>query len=451
MSGTARVASLSFVIALLAAAPSQAADSKLDPDPKILPKARTLATAKVDQNFDLPSDKIPFQVRFGICVVQLTAIRDEGRALPAPRADLDKAIADYRALAIELKAYSAKISAAEAQKAVDDELAKAAPDTLKFAREDTTALGVTIRAARNTDRLLACQLTKDWYAAQNGLAAPVAAAEQAKVAVLNEQARAAEKAAAPKPPELPYPPVIYPKVVKPTVAAPAPAAPAAPAIPAAPSFIPPPGIPAGGDDARDARVGSDIADARARGEFSGRPIWSAMVECIDRMELIQAKGGGSAKVQIDGYADNAGSLAKLDRGVDQAAASALVARERERLRPRVAAKWDADYARMRALPWGEWGLMCYGLQQHAIRYINAKNNAAYQKYLADFQRQRQLDNERSLANSQTTTSGGYYSGPSSSGDNGAASRREHEATMQRYKQENQKIRDDIKAIDRKYQ
>jgi hypothetical protein len=452
MSGKARVASLSFVIALalLAAAPAHAADSKLDPDPKLLPKARTLATAKVDQNFDLPSDKTPFSIRFGICVVQLTAIRDEGRALPAPRADLDKVIADYRALAIELKAYSAKISAAEAQKAVDTELEKAAPDTLKFAREDATALGVTVRTARNTDRLLACQLTKDWYAAQNGLAAPVAAAEQAKVAVLNEQQRAAEKAAAPKPPELPYPPAIKPSVVKPTVVATAPAAPAAPAIPAALSFIPPPGTPAGGDDARDARVGSDIADARARAEFSGRPMWSAMVECIGRMELVQTKGGGSAKVQIDGYIDTASSLAKLDRGVDQAAASALVARERERLRPRVAAKWDADYARMRQLPWGEWGLMCYGLQQHATAYINAKNNAAYQKYLADFQRQRQLDNERSLANSATTSSGGGYYAPSSSGDNGAPSRREHEATMQRFKQDTQKIRDDIKAIDRKY-
>ena len=447
MSGKARVASLSFVIALLMVAPAHA-DSKLDPDPKILPKARTLATAKVDQNFDLPSDKIPFQVRFGICVVQLTAIRDEGRALPAPRAELDKAIADYRTLAIELKAYSAKISAAEAQKAVDDELAKAAPDTLKFVREDTTALGVTIRTARNTDRLLACQLTKDWYAAQNGLAAPVTAVEQAKVAVLNEAQRAAEKAAAPKPPELPYPPAIYPSVVKPKAVT---AAPAAPAIPAAPSFIPPPGTPAGGDDARDTRVGSDIADTRARVEFSGRPVWSAMVECIDRMELIQTKGGGSAKVQIDGYIDTAGSLAKLDRGVDSAAASALVARERERLRPRVAAKWDADYARMRALPWGEWGLMCYGLQQHANTYINRKNNAAYQKYLADFQRQRQLDNERDLANSQSSSSsGGTYSVPSSSGDNGAAARREHEATMQRFKQDTQKIRDDIKAIDRKY-
>ena len=105
-----RIAVASALIA--SAMPAHAADSKLDPDPKILPKARTLATAKVDQNFDLPSDNIPFPIRFGICVVQLTAIRDEGRALPAARADLDKVIADYRTLAIELKAYSAKISAA---------------------------------------------------------------------------------------------------------------------------------------------------------------------------------------------------------------------------------------------------------------------------------------------------------------------------------------------------
>ena len=223
--------------------------------------------------------------------------------------------------------------------------------------------------------------------------------------MLNEQQRAAEKAAAPKPPELPYPPAIKPSVVKPSVVA---TAPAAPAIPAAPSFIPPPGTPAGGDDARDARVGSDIADARARAEFSGRPIWSAMVECIDRMELIQSKGGGSAKVQIDGYIDTASSLAKLDRGVDPAAASALVAKERERLRARVAAKWDADYARMRATAVGRVGTDVLRAAAARQRLYQRKNNAAYQKYLADFQRQRQLDNERSLANSQTTTSGGNY-------------------------------------------
>src|SRR5215218_2278882 len=252
---------------ILATAGPARADLKLDPDPKVLPKARTLATAKADQNFDLPSDKVPFPVRFGICVVQLTAIRDEGRALPLPRAEFDKAIADYRTLAIELKAHSAKITTAAAQPIVDADLAKAGPDTLKFVREDTNSLGVAVRKARNTDRLLACQLTKDWYSAQNGLSAPVAAAEQTKVAAINEAQRDAEKAAAPKPPALPgeaYPPVIYPSVVKPTVVAPTAAA---PAIPAAPAFIPGPGTPSGGIDARDARA--DTADPKVRAEFSG--------------------------------------------------------------------------------------------------------------------------------------------------------------------------------------
>src|SRR5215218_9269286 len=181
---------------ILATAGPARADLKLDPDPKVLPKARTLATAKADQNFDLPSDKVPFPVRFGICVVQLTAIRDEGRALPLPRAEFDKAIADYRTLAIELKAHSTKITTAAAQPIVDADLAKAGPDTLKFVRENTTALGVTVRKA-------------------------------------------------PKPPALAgqaYPPVIYPSVVKPTAVAPTAAA---PAIPAAPASIPEPGTPAG--------------------------------------------------------------------------------------------------------------------------------------------------------------------------------------------------------------
>ena len=433
---------------IIATAGPVLADIKLDPDPKVLPKARTLATAKADQNFDLPSDKVPFSIRFGICVVQLTAVRDEGRALPVPRAELDKAIADYRTLAIELKAHSGKIAAAAAQPAVDADFAKAAPDTLKFVREDTTALGVTVRQARNTDRLLACQLTRDWYNAQNGLSAPVAASEQTKVAAINEAERAAEKAAAPKPPALPYPPAISPSVVKPTAVAPAATA---SAVPAAPAFIPGPGTPAGGDDARDARA--DVADPKARAEFSGRPLWSAMAECVDRMELIQARGGGSTKLQIDGYAGNARDIYKLDRGVDDATAAAMVAKERERLRARVSALWDSAYARTRQPPWGDLGIPCNGLSQHAVGYINQKKQAAYQRYLADFQRQRQIDNERNAAAaacSGSSSSGGGYSGGSGSSDDGAASRREHEATMQRYKQDTQKIRDDIKAIDRKY-
>jgi len=440
------------VFLVLAAAPASA-DVKLDPDPKALPKARTLATAKVDQNFDLSSDKVPFSTRFGICVVQLTAIRDEGRALPAPRTDLDKAIADYRALAIELKAHSAKISTADAQKTVDADLAKAAADTLKFVREDTTALGVTVRKARNTDRLLACQLTRDWYTAQNGLSAPVAAADQGKIAAINEAARAAEKAAAPKPPALPaaaYPPVIYPTVVKPQAAAPAATA---PAIPAAPASIPPPGTPVGGDDARDLRVGTDVADAKARAMFSGRPLWSAMAECADRMELIQARGGGSTKVQVDGYSDNARSVYKLDRAADDATAVAQAGKERDRLRARVAASWDADYARLGQPPWGEWGAACNGLSTHAVAYINRKQNENYQRYLADFHRQRQLESERAAAassNSSGGASGGSYSGGAGTPDYAAASRREHESNMRRFQEDTRQIKQDIKAIDRKY-
>jgi hypothetical protein len=279
----------------------------------------------------------------------------------------------------------------------------------------------------------------------------VAAADQTKVAAINDAARAAEKASAPKPPALPYPPAISPSVVKPTAVAPAATT---PAIPAAPAFIPGPGTPAGGEDARDARA--DVADPKARAEFSGRPLWSAMAECVDRMELIQARGGGPTKVQVDGYAGNARDIYKLDRGVDEATAMAMVAKERERLRPRVAALWDAAYARTRQPPWGDLGVPCNGLSQHATNYINQKNQAAYQRYLADFHRQRQLDNERNAAaaaSSGSSSSGvGSYSGGSGSSTNdySAASRREHEATMQRFKQDTQKIRDDIKAIDRKY-
>ncbi len=432
--------------------PALAADPKLDPDPKALPKARTIATAKADANFDLGSDKVPFPTRFGICVLQLTAVRDEGRALPASRADLDKAIADYRALAIELKAHAAKISAADAQKAVDAELAKSAADTLKFVREDVDALGVSIRKARNLDRLQACQLTKDWYAAQNGLRAPVDAAEQAKVAVLAEQARQAEKATSAKPPAAAYPPVIYPSTVAPRAVAPA-----APAVAASkPVSIPAAGVPDGGEDSRDVRVGAGTADTKARADFDGRPLWSAVAECVDRMELIQALGGGSTKVQVDGYANQASDIYKLDRGIDKAAATAQVGRERERLRARVAASWDSHQARTGQPPWGEWSQSCDGLQKHALSYVNNKNAADYARYLADFQRKRQ-EAERAAAannaNSSSSSSSGYSGGSgysSSSSDNGAASRREHEATMQRYERENRQIRQEIKAIDRKY-
>ena len=52
-------------------------------------------------------DKVPFWARFTSCAGQLTAIRDEGRDMPLPRADLDKLIGEYRERAIEVQACSA--------------------------------------------------------------------------------------------------------------------------------------------------------------------------------------------------------------------------------------------------------------------------------------------------------------------------------------------------------
>jgi hypothetical protein len=200
------------------------------------------------------------------------------------------------------------------------------------------------------------------------------------------------------------------------------------------------GTPVGGDDARDLRVG-------------GRALWSAMAECAGQMELIEKRGGGSTAAQVNGYSDNARSLYKLDRAADDNTAGAQVARERERLRARVAASWDADYARLRQPPWGEWGAACSSLSTQATTYINRKQNENYQRYLVEFRRQQQIEAERAAASG--STSSGSYSGSSSTGgagtpDYAAASRREHEATMKRYEQENRQIKQDIKAIDRKY-
>src|ERR1043166_1405248 len=86
------------------AAPALALDKRLDPDPAFLAKARTAATATVEPHYDLMSDRVPFWARFMICAGHLTAVRDEGRALPLAQAELDKLIADYRGRAAELVA-----------------------------------------------------------------------------------------------------------------------------------------------------------------------------------------------------------------------------------------------------------------------------------------------------------------------------------------------------------
>jgi hypothetical protein len=101
------------------------ADKKLDPDPAFLAKARSAATAAVEPHYDLVSEKVPFWARFLICAGQLTAARDEGRALPIPKDDIDKLIADYRTRAADVIAYRQKADAKASALDVDSECQRA--------------------------------------------------------------------------------------------------------------------------------------------------------------------------------------------------------------------------------------------------------------------------------------------------------------------------------------
>src|SRR5215470_19575046 len=134
-------AGMALLVVGLAAAPALA-DKKLDPDPAFLPKARTAGTAKVEPHYDLPSEKAPFWARFLVCAGNLTAIRDVGQALPAPKDELDKAIADYRKRAAELLAYRAKVDAKASALDADSEIAKIRGGAMEFLPADIKRIGV---------------------------------------------------------------------------------------------------------------------------------------------------------------------------------------------------------------------------------------------------------------------------------------------------------------------
>ena len=189
---------LSLLVVGLAAAPALA-DKKLDPDPAFLAKARTAATATVEPHYDLVSDKVPFWARFVICAGQLTAIRDEGRALPAAKDELDKLIADYRARAADLLAYRQKADAKASALDADAEIAKVRSGAMQFLPGDVTKIGVETMKKRATERLTFCQLTRDWYEVQNGIRTATPAAEQQKLTKQHDEAMRKTAAEAPKP------------------------------------------------------------------------------------------------------------------------------------------------------------------------------------------------------------------------------------------------------------
>ena len=425
------------------------ADKKIDPDPAFLIKARSAATATVEAHYDLVSDKVPFWARFVVCAGQLTAARDEGRALPTARADIDRLIADYRGRAVELLAHRAKVDAKAKPLEADTEIAKVRAGAMEFLPGDTTRIGTDRMKMRHGERLAFCHLTRDWYEVQNGLRPPASPADQQKFAAIEAAERAKERAQRPAltsvvPPLRPasappssQPPVLAPKPVQPIAAAPAPTP-----APAARVAVPPAGTPVGGENARDVRVGSDISHAGARTDFAGRPLWSAIAECVARMELIQARTGDSTRVQQEGYARRAAYILWGSRGdvggKDLGAMAGPVSQERARLGQRVAATWDEHRQRTGAIPNAHWGQVCAGLEDYAARQAEAmkKFNAA-----------------TPTTSSTSSSASGYggYTGPTNSGAaDHARSMNEHRQTMQRYERENQQIRNEIRAIDRKY-
>jgi len=451
-----------FVLLACSLAVPALADKKLDPDPAFLPKARTAATARVEPHYDLPSEKAPFWARFLVCAGQLTAARDEGRALPAPKDTLDKLIAEYRALAAELIAYRRTTDAKAPATDADAEIVKIRGGAMEFLPGDVTKLGVETMKKRAGERLAFCQLTRDWYDVQNGLRQAASAGDQQKLQKVHDEAMRKIAAEAPKPPKVPQfgpmPPALKPSTVQPIArtAAPAPSGPAVQPIPAAKVIVPAAGAPAGGSNPKDAAVGADIAHADARAEFTGRPLWSALAECSGRMDLIQQRTGDSTRLQSDSYARRAAYVLWGNRAGDAGggglgAMAAPVSQERARLAARVAASWDEYRQRTGQLPLAYWGQVCWGLDQYALAYADRIHAAKKQQADREYAEAMKRFNETS--SSSSSSSGGGYSpsgGNSSLDAAAAASRAEHQRNMDQFKRDTDRIKQEIKAIDPKY-
>ena len=251
------------------------------------------------------------------------------------------------------------------------------------------------------------------------------------------------------------PPAIKPSVVQPTMRTAA--APAQPPVPTAKVVVPDAGTTVGGLDMRDIRVGlaatggTVVVPPLVSGDFSLRPLWSALAECVARMELIQTRTGDSTRVQQEGYARRAAYILWGSRGdvggKDLGAMAGPVSQERARLGPRVAASWDEYRQRTGQIPNAHWGQVCGALETYA--------GAEAQRVLQAKRVQAQRDHAEAMKkfNAQSSSSGGSssgggYGGYAGSTNSGAAdanrSRIEHQQTMQRYERENRQIRQEIK-------
>ena len=174
------------------------------------------------------------------------------------------------------------------------------------------------------------------------------------------------------------------------------------------------------------------------------------------MELIQTRTGDSTRVQQEGYARRAAYILWGSRGdvggKDLAAMAGPVSQERARLGPRVAASWDDHRQRTGQIPNAHWGQVCHALEQYASReadnVLQAKRAQAQRDHAEAMKRFNAATPTSSSGSS--SSGGGGYSVPSASTADADRSRAEHQRTMQQYQRENQQIRNEIKAIDRKY-
>jgi hypothetical protein len=328
---------------------------------------------------------------------------------------------------------------------------------MEFLPGDVTKLGIETMKKRHAERIAFCQLTRDWYEVQNGLRQAASATDQQKLTAVHDQAMKKIAAEAPKPP---MPPAISPRTIapalKPATAQPAAGAPGhIPPVRAIPVVVPVPGTPVGGDNPRDANVGADLPDADTRKEFSSRPLWSALAECSARMDLIQKYTGDSTRQQSDSYASRAAYVLWGNRGdiggKDLPAMAGPVAQERARLTARVAASWDEHRQRTGQLPHAHWGQVCWRLDQYALAYGNRLHAAKKQQADREHAEAMKRFNEPS-SSSSGSSSGGYGGGSSNSSLDAAAaaSRAEHQRNMDQYKRDTDRIRQEIRTIDRKY-
>ena len=174
------------------------------------------------------------------------------------------------------------------------------------------------------------------------------------------------------------------------------------------------------------------------------------------MDLIQSRTGDSTHLQSDSYARRAayvlwGNRAGDAGGSGLAGMAAPVQQERARLAARVAASWDEYRQRTGQPPLAYWGQVCWGLDQYALAQATRLHAAKKQQADREYAEAMKRFNETSSTGT-TTTSGGYSSsgGNSSLDAAAAASRAEHQRNMDQFKRDTDRIKQEIRAIDRKY-